>query len=269
LVYPSPLLHVQEDPTSPGAYGQWDAFLESFFSSAPLPASPLQCLFEPLRRGQTDALMVIGQLGQTMDGRIATVTGQSKYINGRPGLTHLHQLRALSDAVVVGVGTALADDPLLNVRMVSGKHPARVVIDPKGKLSPEARVWNADGVRRLWIVAQSVSVSAPKGVEIIALPAQDGRITPHEILTSLHGRGLNRILIEGGAETVSRFLQAGCLDRLHLIVAPILMGSGRASLNLPAIDHMDQALRLNVQTHLLGNEVLFDCDMNPQRVKIV
>jgi riboflavin biosynthesis pyrimidine reductase len=81
-------------------------------------------------------------------------------------------------------------------------------------------------------------------------------------------RGLKRILLEGGAETVSRFLQAGCLDRLHLIVAPILMGSGRASLNLPAIEHMDQALRLNVRTHQLGNEVLFDCDLSPQRVNI-
>jgi len=260
---------VQADPSAPGADGQWTNFLESFFSSAPLPASPLQTLFGPLRSGQTDAMMVIGQLGQTMDGRIATVTGQSKYINGRAGLTHLHQLRALLDAVVVGVGTALADDPLLNVRLVSGKHPARVVIDPKGKLSAQARVWNADGARRLWIVTEGVKVSAPEGVQTIALPAQDGRITPQEILTSLHAHGLNRILIEGGAETVSRFLQAGCLDRLHLIVAPILMGSGRASLNLPAIEHMDQALRLNVRTHLLGNEVLFDCDLGPQRVKLV
>ena len=76
------------------------------------------------------------------------------------------------------------------------------------------------------------------------------------------------MLIEGGADTVSRFLQAGCLDRLHLIVAPILMGSGRASLSLPAIEHMDQAQRLDVHTHLLGNEVLFDCDLSKQRVRI-
>ena len=101
-----------------------------FFNPGPLLASPLQALFEPLRVGNVDAMIVVGQLGQTMDGRIATVTGQSKYINGRPGLTHLHQLRALLDAVVVGVGTAIADDPQLNVRLVGGKNPARVVIDP-------------------------------------------------------------------------------------------------------------------------------------------
>lgn len=259
---------MQTEQTSKETLDQWSLFLKDFFSSDHAPVSPLQTIFEPLRDSTVDKMMVVGQLGQTMDGRIATATGQSKYINGRPGLTHLHQLRALLDAVVVGVGTAIADDPQLNVRMVSGTNPARVVIDPKAKLQPKARVWQDDGARRMWIVAEGLVITPPTGVEIIALPAQDGRIAPHEILRSLHLRGLNRVLIEGGAETVSRFLQAGCLDRLHLIVAPILMGSGRASLNLPAIEHMDQALRLNVMTHLLDDEILFDCDLTGQRVKI-
>lgn len=258
----------QEDFSSPEAEKRWETFLAEFFSPESLAKSSLQAIFEPLRAGKTDAMMVVGQLGQTMDGRIATVTGQSKYINGQPGLTHLHQLRALLDAVVVGVGTVLADDPLLNVRLVAGKHPARVVIDPRGKLTPHARIWGRDGARRLWIVTEGVEVQAPEGVEVIALPANNGRIETKDILLSLHHAGLNRILIEGGADTVSRFLQAGCLDRLHLIVAPILMGSGRASLSLPAIEHMDQAMRLDVQTHLLGNEVLFDCDLDMQRVRI-
>lgn len=246
----------------------WDAFLTAFFSAEPLNPSPLQTLFEPIRTGTMDTMVVVGQLGQTMDGRIATVTGQSKYINGHAGLTHLHQLRALLDAVVVGVGTVLADNPQLNVRLVQGRHPARVVIDPKGKLSGDARIWLDDGARRLWIVAEGLDVAAPAGVEILALPADQGRIEPSVILKSLSVKGLKRILIEGGAETVSRFLQAGCLDRLHMIVAPIIMGSGRASFNLPAIDHMDQALRLNVHTHLIGKEVLFDCDLSAQRVHV-
>lgn len=257
-----------KEPAASQADNQWETFLSDFFAQGALPESPLQAIFEPMRTAKVDNLIVVGQLGQTMDGRIATVTGQSKYINGQPGLTHLHQLRALLDTVVVGVGTALADDPLLNVRLVSGQHPARVVIDPKGKLSAQARVWAADGARRLWIVSEGVKVSPPPGVEVLALPAVEGRIQPQAILTSLYQQGLKRILVEGGAETVSRFLQAGCLDRLHLIVAPILMGSGRASLNLPAIEHMDQALRLNVHTHTLGNEVLFDCDLSPQRLNI-
>jgi riboflavin biosynthesis pyrimidine reductase len=75
-------------------------------------------------------------------------------------------------------------------------------------------------------------------------------------------------LVEGGAETVSRFMGARCLDRLHLIVAPIVMGSGRPSFNLPSIEHMDQAHRLDVQTHLIGNEIVFDCDLQQQRSAI-
>ena len=95
--------------------------------------------FRPARRGTVDDLVVVGQIGQSLDGRIATETGHSKYINGPAGLAHLHRLRALVDAVVIGVGTALADDPQLTVRRVAGPQPARIVIDPKGRLGAEAR----------------------------------------------------------------------------------------------------------------------------------
>ena len=91
--------------------------------------------------------MVVGQCGQSIDARIATPTGHSHYINGEAGLAHLHRLRALVDAVVVGVGTAIQDDPLLTVRRVEGPSPARVVVDPNGRLPPTARVLAADGIR--------------------------------------------------------------------------------------------------------------------------
>src|SRR6202051_1178869 len=97
-------------------------------------------IFGPRGAGRVDDLLVIGQIGQSLDGRAATTTGHSHYINGAEGLDHLHRLRALMDAVVVGVGTALADDPLLTVRRVAGPHPARVIIDPKGRLPAPARV---------------------------------------------------------------------------------------------------------------------------------
>ena len=90
-------------------------------------------------RGVVDELMVVGQIGQSLDGRIATESGHSKYINGPAGLTHLHRLRALVDAVVIGVGTAIADDPQLTVRRVAGQQPARVVIDPNGRLGSKAQ----------------------------------------------------------------------------------------------------------------------------------
>ena len=211
-------------------------------------------------------MVVVGQIGQTMDGRIATVTGQSKYVNGPYGLTHLHQLRALVDAIVIGAGTALADNPQLTVRLVHGKSPARVVIDPRGRLPHQSQVWQDDGIRKIWIIADDANVSPVPQVEVISLPAIDGRIDPMQILQILFAKGLSRILVEGGAETISRFMGAGCLDRLHLIVAPIIMGSGRPSFNLPPIKHMDQALRLPVQTYLIGNEIVFDCELRSQRL---
>jgi riboflavin biosynthesis pyrimidine reductase len=95
-------------------------------------------MFGPLRGGRVDALVVVGQFGQSIDARIATVTGHSRYINGPAGLAHLHRLRALVDAVLIGVSTAIADDPQLTVRRVAGPSPARVILDPKGRLPPGA-----------------------------------------------------------------------------------------------------------------------------------
>jgi riboflavin biosynthesis pyrimidine reductase len=106
----------------------------------------------------------------------------------------------------------------------------------------------------------------PQDIEIVGLPKSDGQIAPSAIVAALAERGLRRILIEGGADTVSRFLAAGCLDRLHLIVAPIVLGSGRVGLALPPIDRADKALRVAMHVHKLDDEVLFDCDLSAQLV---
>ena len=244
----------------------WQALLEAFTDQRlALPAIWAE-IFGPLRQRSKDKPMVVGQIGQTIDGRIATVTGQSKYINGAAGLKHLHRLRALVDAVVVGVGTANADNPMLTVRMVKGNHPARVIIDPNARLQADVNIFNDDGARRIVITKTGQSYPVPPGVEVLYLPETDGKILPQDILEGLSALGFQRILIEGGADTVSRFIESGCMDRLHVIVAPIIMGSGRAAFSLPVIEHMDEAKRLMVRTHLLEDEVLFDCDLSAQRI---
>ena len=249
----------------------WVNFIEAFRSAGPLPhtsGKPWGNIFGPLRTGATDDLVVVGQIGQSLDGRIATESGHSKYINGSAGLDHLHRLRALVDAVVIGVGTAIADDPLLTVRRVEGPQPARVVLDPNGRLPTNAKVFAEDGVRRLLINAEGTRRVPPSGIETLALPLKDKHIAPSAILAALAERGMRRILIEGGADTVSRFLTAGCLDRLHVMVAPIILGAGRASFILPGFERADQALRMKVHTHQLDDEVLFDCDLSAQRVPV-
>ena len=209
--------------------------------------------------------MVLGQLGQSLDGRVATESGHSHYINGPAGLNHLHRLRALVDAVVVGIGTALADDPRLTVRRVAGPQPARVVIDPGGRLPAGARLLARDGVRRLIITAHGVRPPLPSDVEVVPVPRIDGQLAPAAILEALAAQGFRRLLIEGGADTVSRFLSAKCLDRLHVVVAPIILGSGRPGLSLPPIERADQALRMPMRVHRLDDEVLFDCDLSAAR----
>jgi len=213
-------------------------------------------------------MVIVGQCGQSIDARIATASGHSHYINGAAGLAHLHRLRALVDAVVIGVGTAQADDPQLTVRRVAGPNPARVVIDPNGRLATAARVLADDGVCRLVITRTETPHSLPAGVEVVKLAATDGQLAPAAVLAALAQRGLRRILIEGGSNTVSRFLAAGCLDRLHVMIAPMIIGAGPSSVSLAPIERVDQAIKAPMRVHVLGEEVLLDCDLSAQRIGI-
>ena len=259
---------VDEPDNASGNAGAWQKVPSNFRAlNGPLPA-PWEERFGPLRQGTIDDLVVVGQIGQSIDGRIATVTGHSKYINGPAGLAHLHRLRALVDAVLIGIGTAVADDPLLTVRRCTGPSPARIILDPRGRLPPAAKVLNEDGIRRLVITAEGVRPKLPEGVEIVEIATRNGEIAPAAILAALRERGLARVLIEGGAHTVSRFIAAGCLDRLHVMMAPIMLGAGQTGVTLKPIDRADQALRAPMRAHLIGEEVLLDCDLTAQRVAI-
>ncbi|MEM8624281.1 MAG: RibD family protein [Pseudomonadota bacterium] len=216
----------------------------------PRPAGPLPSV-------------VIGQLGQSLDGRIATPTGASKYINGTEALCHLHRIRARVDAVVVGVGTAIADDPKLTTRHVPGPNPVRVVIDPRGRMPTDLGMLRDDAAPVIAITLPDTKV--PNGVVQIALPGDEaGRISPGAIVAALAGRGLRRLLIEGGAETLARFIDAGLFDELHLMVAPIILGSGKTGLNLRPIAEVDEALKPAVQMmRFADGDMLCVCALAP------
>ncbi len=245
----------------------WDGIPSTFRSGGLLPPH-WDGLFGPLRNATVDDLVVIAQMGQSLDGRIATPTGHSHYINGAAGREHLHRLRALVDAIVVGVATVVADDPQLTVRLVHGPCPARVVLDPSGRAAADARVFATDGARRLIVTAATGRAPLPAGVEIVNLPLTDGRFAPAAILNAIAERGFRRILVEGGPATISGFLAASCLDRLHILVAPIILGAGPAGLALAPITRIDEALRPAVRIHRIAEEVLFDCDFSARRVPV-
>lgn len=208
----------------------------------------------------TASCQVFAQIGQSLDGRIATETGDAQDVSGKDGLAHLHRLRALADAVVIGVKTALHDDPQLTVRLADGTSPARVVIDPDGRLPNDARLLTDTSARR--IVIQAVAKERPASVEAITLPRASW-IAPKDILSALKGRGFKSILIEGGGITITQFLEAGLLNRLHMAIAPLLIGSGPQSLTTAPIGTMAQVRRPKTEVYNLGSDVLFDCAFSP------
>jgi len=200
--------------------------------------------------------LAIGQLGQSLDGRIATEGGRSRYVTGPANIVHLHRLRALVDAVVVGAATVALDDPRLTVRKVEGENPVRVILDPDGRLARDLGVFS-DGGRTL-VVRRAASDADP---DVLALPVGPEGFEPAALRKALGGHGLRRILVEGGGVTVSRFVAAGALDRLHVCVAPLLIGSGRPALTLPPVASLDQALRPRCRHFHLGEDLLFDLEL--------
>ncbi len=224
-----------------------------------IPTDPLAALYEPILR-EREAPFVVAQLGQSLDGRIATPTGKSRDINGCSGLDHLHRLRAMADVVVVGVGTVVADDPRLTTRRVPGRSPTRAVIDRSGRSRRDAKWLDADGCNR--IVFSEDPTGWPRDVDRIGSDNAPDVFEPERLIEALAARGHRTILIEGGASTISRFIDAGLVDRLHICFAPIILGSGRPGLNLKPIDGVDEALRPRSWTYLLDDgNILCDCDL--------
>lgn len=221
-----------------------------------------------IRNAPENAPFVVAQLGQALDGRIATPTGESRWINRDAALDHLHALRAAVDAVVVGIGTVVADNPRLNVRRVtlaSGqRQPARIVIDPSGRLPESANVLAKDGAKCFAITAHDCTKTLP--CEQIRVDCCDGSLCPKAMVSALFERGYKRLLIEGGAMTVSSFIEAKAVDRLHVLVAPMIIGSGKNGLNLAPIDKLEKALRPPTNVYVLPDgDVLFDCDLAATR----
>lgn len=216
-------------------------------------------LYAPLARRDLGPA-VVAQIGQSLDGRVATVAGDASDVSGPDGHAHLHRMRALMDGVVIGIGTALHDHPRLTVRLCAGQNPARVVIDPRGRLPDDAPVLRADGTRS--IVIQAVRKSRADHVEVLQLPLVDGKFSPNAILQGLRQIGLNSLLIEGGGITIANFLDAEALGRLQVAVSPFIIGSGPIALTRN-VQHAKLAdcLRPDTRVFGLGTDVVFDCGL--------
>jgi riboflavin-specific deaminase-like protein len=205
--------------------------------------------------------VTIGHLGQSLDGFIATHGGDSRYVNGRGNLLHLHRMRALCDAIVVGAGTVAADDPQLTTRLVPGPNPVRVVIDPDRRLGAHYRVFR-DGAAPTLLACRASHAPATHGdAEVLGIPDAGGRFDAVGLIAALRARGHARIFVEGGGRTVSSFLSAGLLDRLQLAVAPLIIGEGRPGIRLDAPTRLGDCRRPAYRVYRMGDDILFDCDL--------
>lgn len=222
----------------------------------------LNALYGPLCSVALDEGFAIAHLAQSLDGRIATVGGVSRWLSGDEDLLHTHRMRALADAVVVGVNTVLYDDPQLTVRRCTGRHPVRVVIDPEFRLDGSQRVFTDPVAPTLLVVAADRAAGRQflGHAEVVPLErGAGGDLDPVAIRRVLASRGLHWLFIEGGGTTVSRFLRAGALERLQLTIAPVILGSGRPALQLPVIEDLRDSLRPVTRQFQLGIDTLVEC----------
>jgi len=187
------------------------------------------------------------KLATSLDGRIATASGESRWITGEGARAAVHQLRGEHDAVLVGAETALADDPELNVRLpgYSGRQPARVVLDSRQRLSPTSRLVKAARDIPTYVVATTPPdpVLVEAGVRVLQVRGvgQD-RPELETVVETLAAEGLSRLFVEGGGQVAGSFLRCGLVDAIEWFRAPILLGGeGRPAVGALAIAALAQA----------------------------
>lgn len=231
----------------------WPALLATRRLPAAATADPLAQAYHDFAAPER---VVLGHLGQSLDGKIATASGHAEAVTGPENITHLHRLRALADAVLVGAGTVQHDDPKLTTRLVAGPSPVRVVIDSRRRLDERFGLFQG-GPPTIVLCAEAAFDAGQLGrAEVVPVVADAGGCKPAAVLEALAARGLARVFIEGGGQTVSRFLYAGCLDILEICVSPTIIGAGRPGISGPAIARMDEALRLDGVVIPMGPDVL-------------
>ncbi len=211
----------------------------------------------------------------TLDGKIADVHGESRWITGEAARQEAHRLRSETDAIVVGIRTVLRDDPQLTVRLEPPwpREPLRVVLDTTARTPPAARVISAGTAARTLV---AVGEEAPPdrlrrltdaGVTLVRLPIRGGRVGLPELLADLHAREIRAALLEGGAEVHGAFLDAGLIDRVAVFVAPRLIGGRDATPMTAGVGlTLKHALRLGpLSTRSLGEDVLIEADVHREQ----
>jgi diaminohydroxyphosphoribosylaminopyrimidine deaminase / 5-amino-6-(5-phosphoribosylamino)uracil reductase len=205
-------------------------------------------------RVRTGRPLVTLKLATSLDGRIATHRGESQWITGEEARARGHLLRRIHDAVMIGSGTALADDPSLTCRLpgLEDRTPVRIVLDGRARLAPGSRLATGAYSVPTWLFTREdvpprrLAALRERGVDILHVGVDEaGRLDLQQVLAALAARGITRVLVEGGAELASALLRARLVDRVAWFQAPMVIGDdGRAALGALGVDRLAEALAL-------------------------
>ena len=215
---------------------------------------------------QTGIPFVTVKFAQSLDGRIATASGHSRWISGEQALKFAHALRSHHDAVLIGCGTLVKDDPELTVRLAKGRNPVRIVVDSHLRISPTAKILKDQEVARTVIATTS---QAPRerrdrlaeiGIEVLTVDTdKDHRVDLMRLLFALGKRNVSSVLVEGGAGLITSMLAEQLADRVVVIVAPRIIGKGIESVGDLRIKTVDESVRLSYRNiRRLGDDLVID-----------
>ena len=252
-------------PGDPAARLIWDSQGLSATSAQEPATQDLVSLYAPFFPGDTKRSLVLAHLGQSIDAKIATSSGDSCHVTGQENIVHLHRLRALCDAVIIGAGTAAADNPRLTTRLVDGRNPVRVVIDPDRRVSGDLGLFTDGEAPSLIACADDRLTDGDTDPTVIGLARDEAGLDLPDLIARLRERGLFNLFIEGGGVTVSRWMTADLLDRLHIAIAPVFIGQGRPALDLPPAVRMASCLRPPSHVFRLGQDLLWDFDLRREK----
>ena len=228
--------------------------LESKINISKFYQSILNILLPILRKNKK---LVIAQIGQSIDGRIALNNGNSHYINNPKSIIYLHCLRSISDAIIVGSNTIKKDDPLLTTRNIKGTNPKRIIIDGSLSLNNKYKIFN-DGNENIIFTKSNKNIRLNNST-IIRLKEKN---FTKSFITQIKKLKFKNILVEGGSKTISELINNKYIDILQFMIAPILIGSGINSLNLKEISNLNKAIRPKHNFNELDNEIIVNLFLN-------
>lgn len=234
----------------------------------PMPARNLLDLYAPLLALAPARPFVFGHLAQGIDGTIATDGGSSRGLSGEQNHLHLHRLRALADAVIIGASTAELDDPQLTVRQVRGSNPVRLVIDPGARLTTRLRMFHDDAAPSLVVCARAherAAITRWGAARVIAVDSQAHRLDLAQLFAQLGARGWPVVLVEGGGVTISRMIEAGCLDQLQVSVSPVVVGGARRGLQLHGPALIGDCQRPPTRVFRMGQDMVWEMNLRASR----